>query len=76
MRLAFWRAGNDEAVVRRAVATPAPSVSTPSTALETGDLDLHALGHALMRKRGWIILPTLLALVLSLVAVNMITPRF
>ena len=29
-----------------------------------------------MRKRGWIILPTLLALVLSLVAVNMVTPRF
>ena len=48
----------------------------PSTASETGDLDLHALGHALMRKRGWIILPTLLALVLSLVAVNMVTPRF
>ena len=76
MRLAFWRAGNDEAVVRRAVAMPAPSVATPSTALATGDLDLHALGQALLRKRGWIILPTLLALVLSLVAVNMITPRF
>ena len=73
MRLAFWRAGNDEAVVQRAVATPAPSVSTAS---ETGDLDLHALGQALMRKRGWIILPTLLTLVLSLVAVNMVTPRF
>jgi len=76
MRLAFWRAGNDEAVVQRAVATPAPSVSTPLTASEAGDLDLRALGHALMRKRGWIIIPTLLALVLSLVAVNMVTPRF
>ena len=48
----------------------------PSTASATGDLDLHALGEALLRKRGWIILPTLLALVLSLVAVNMVTPRF
>ena len=76
MRLAFWRAGNDEAVVQRAVATPAPSVSTPLTASEAGDLDLRALGQALMRKRGWIIIPTLLALVLSLVAVNMVTPRF
>ena len=73
MRLAFWRAGNDEAVVQREVATPAPPVSMPSA---TGDLDLHALGQALLRKRGWIILPTLLALVLSLVAVNMVTPRF
>ncbi len=76
MRLAFWRAGNDEAVVQRVVATPAPSVSAPLTASEAGDLDLRALGQALMRKRGWIIIPTLLALVLSLVAVNMVTPRF
>ena len=76
MRLAFWREGNDEAVVQRVVATPAPSVSAPLTASEAGDLDLHALGHALMRKRGWIIIPALLALVLSLVAVNMVTPRF
>ena len=62
--------------VQRAVATPAPSALMPSMASEAGDLDLHALGQALMRKRGWIILPTLLALVLSLVAVNMVTPRF
>ena len=61
MRLAFWRAGKDEAVVQRAVATPAPAVSAPSTASEAGDLDLRALGQALMRKRGWIIVPTLLA---------------
>ena len=75
MRLAFWRAGKDNAVVQRAVARPAPSVAPPP-ASETGDLDLHALGQALMRKRRWIIIPTLLALVLSLVAVNMVTPRF
>ena len=29
-----------------------------------------------MRKRGWIIVPTVLALVLSLAAVNMVTPRY
>ncbi|XIA63077.1 GumC family protein [Bradyrhizobium sp. TZ2] len=75
MRLAFWRAGKDNAVAQRAVARPAPSVATPS-ASETGDLDLHALGQALMRKRRWIVIPTLLALALSLVAVNMVTPRF
>src|SRR5207302_7683358 len=40
------------------------------------DLDLQVLGHALMRKRSWIIVPTVLALVASLAAVNMITPRY
>ena len=85
MRLAFWRAGKDKAVVERAVARPAakpaPAVAKPAVAKqvaapETGDLDLHALGQALNRKRGWIIVPTVLALVLSLAAVNMITPRY
>ena len=96
MRLAFWRAGKDKAVVERALAKPAP-VGNPVAANavaakpvvaaksaapkqvaapETGDLDLHALGQALIRKRSWIIVPTVLALVLSLAAVNMITPRY
>ena len=39
-------------------------------------MDLHALGQALARKRGWIIVPTVLALVLSIAAVNLITPRY
>src|SRR5882757_5276002 len=43
---------------------------------ESGDLDLRALGQALLRKRGWIIVPTALALVLSVVAVNLVTPRY
>jgi uncharacterized protein involved in exopolysaccharide biosynthesis len=76
MRLAFWRAGNDKPVVQRAMARPAPSIPTPSAASETGDLDLHALGRALLRKRSWIIVPTVLALAASLTAVNMVTPRF
>ncbi len=42
---------------------PAPSAPKPVAASESGDLDLHALGQALMRKRSWIIVPTLLALV-------------
>jgi uncharacterized protein involved in exopolysaccharide biosynthesis/Mrp family chromosome partitioning ATPase len=37
---------------------------------------LRALGQALSRKRGWIIVPTLIALVLSVAIVNFITPRF
>ena len=76
MRLAFWRAGKDKPVVQRAMARPAPSAPKPVAASESGDLDLHALGGALMRKRGWIIVPTVLALVASLAAVNMVTPRF
>ena len=80
MRLAFWRAGKDEPVGQRAAVRPAPlapkPVATSSSAPLTGDLDLRALGHALMRKRGWIIVPTVLALVGSLTAVNMITPRY
>ena len=78
MRLAFWRAdkGEGKAVPQRAVARPATVVVEPVAALESGDLDLHVLGHALMRKRGWIIVPTILALVLSLAAVNMVKPRY
>lgn len=76
MRLAFWRAGKDKPVVQRAMARPAPPAPKPIATSESGDLDLHALGGALMRKRSLIIVPTVLALVASLAAVNMITPRF
>ncbi|WP_334388047.1 GumC family protein [Bradyrhizobium sp. AZCC 2262] len=76
MRLAFWRAGKDRPVVQRATARPAPSALKPVAASETGDLDLHALGQTLIRKRALIIVPTMLVLVASLAAVNMVTPRF
>src|SRR6201746_2414159 len=87
MRLAFWRAGKDKAnkpaaAARRAVAnttTPAPNPAPsykPADASESGELDLHALGQALARKRGWIIVPTVLAAVLSITAVNLVTPRY
>src|SRR5258708_30801849 len=76
MRLAFWRAGKDKPVVQRAMARPAPSAPKPVAASESGDLDRHALGQTLMHKRSLIIVPTVLALVASLAAVNMITPRF
>ncbi|GLH75805.1 LPS biosynthesis protein [Bradyrhizobium sp. SSBR45G] len=41
-----------------------------------GDLDIRLVGRALARKRGFILLPTLLALALAVTAVNMITPRY
>jgi len=98
MRLAFWRAGKDKAIIARAVskpkaevapkadkaevkveprieATPAPIV-TKQAQVEAGDIDLHALGAALARKRGWIVVPTVLALVASIAAVNLVTPRY
>ncbi len=76
MRLAFWRAGKDKALVQRALSKPAPAAAKPAAAPLSGDLDLSALGQALMRKRGWIIVPTVLAAVLSIAAVNLITPRY
>ena len=76
MRFAFWRAGKEKAIARRALSKPAPMVERPVAAPASGDLDLHALGRALKRKRGWIIVPTVLAAVLSMTVVNMVTPRY
>jgi uncharacterized protein involved in exopolysaccharide biosynthesis len=76
MRLAFWRAGKDKTVVQRAVSKPAPATYKPAAMAVAGDLDLRVLGQALLRKRVWIIVPTLLAAVLSIAAVNLVTPRY
>src|SRR6266849_3024410 len=81
MRLPFWRAGKDKAataepVVQTAISTPAPVAAKPAAAPESSDLDLHALGQALISKRSWIIVPTVLAAVLSITAVNFVTPRY
>lgn len=99
MRLAFWRAGKDKAVIERAVSKSKPAdapkieakieakveaklepkpapVVTKSAQVESGDIDLHALGAVLARKRGWIVVPTVLALVASLAVVNLVTPRY
>ncbi|WGS30749.1 Wzz/FepE/Etk N-terminal domain-containing protein [Bradyrhizobium sp. ISRA464] len=91
MQFAFWRRGKEKTVVQRALpksapvageavaARPASGSSTPiksAGASETGDLDLHVLGQALARRRGWIIVPTVLVFALSLAAVNIVTPRY
>src|SRR6202795_2680313 len=81
MRLPFGRAGKDtagteELVVRTAIATPAPFTGKPAAASESGDLDLRALGQALARNRGWVIVPTVLTAVLSIAAVNLVSPRY
>ena len=88
MRLAFWRAGKDSAgrakdktvargaVVQKAVPKPAAAPDRSAAAPSTGDIDLRALGQALARKKRWIIIPTLLAAALSIISVNLVTPRY
>src|SRR6195256_6356786 len=80
MRLAFWRAGKVKAAEQRAIPKkPAPALGyepAPPARFESGDRDLRPLGQALARERGWIIVPAALALVLSVVAVNLVTPRY
>src|SRR6202790_4862175 len=75
MRLAFGHMGKDKARLHRAVSKP-PASYKPPAASEAGDLDLRALGQALARNRGWIVVPTVLAAVLSIAAVNLVSPRY
>lgn len=68
-----------EAVMKPAAPKPAPdepAPDRPARPAEAADLDLHMLGRALARKRGWIIVPTVLVFAFSLAAVNVVTPRY
>jgi polysaccharide biosynthesis transport protein len=80
MRLALWRRGKERARAQEPAAQPAPTppvpAGKPAAVTDPGDIDLRALGAALSRKRGWIIVPTVLAALLSIMAVNLITPRY
>jgi polysaccharide biosynthesis transport protein len=86
MRLAFWRAGKNSASVERATNMPVEPKSAPAPKIsekpvvaalpQLGDLDLRALWRALRRRKMWVVIPTLLAAVMSLAAVNLITPRY
>ena len=73
MRLAFWRSG--KATMAPSHPKVAPTAHRPMAA-PAGELDFLAIGQAIARKRTWIIVPTILAAVLSVAAVNMITPRY
>jgi polysaccharide biosynthesis transport protein len=90
MRLAFWRTGEEEAQAAMGPWGPVPAfggsaavgmaseapVGRGLVATAAGDLDLRLLGEALSRRRKWIIGPTILAALLSIVAVNLISPRY
>jgi polysaccharide biosynthesis transport protein len=82
MRLAFWSEGRYRALVQKLVSRAAPAahrpapLRTPAAAFESGDLDLRALGQALLRNKNWIIVPTAVVAVLSIAAVNLVSPRY
>jgi uncharacterized protein involved in exopolysaccharide biosynthesis len=76
MRVALWRKAREKAQAAMAAAIPAPGPARQARANENGDIDLRALGDAIKRNRRWIIVPTVTALVLSLVTVNLITARY
>jgi len=61
---------------KKAVPKPAAAPDRSAAAPSTGDIDLRALGQALARKKRWIIIPTLLAAALSIISVNLVTPRY
>ncbi len=73
MRLGFWR--SDDPAPRVGAAAPAQASPRPN-ATAAGDLDLRSLGQALARKQLWIIVPTVLTALLSVIAVNLLTPRY
>jgi len=43
---------------------------------EPGSLDLRSVGHVLFERRMWVLGPTLVAAALTIVAVNLVTPRY
>jgi len=83
MRFAFWRRRKVEKSAEATVAAapavadrPKPGPVKAAPVFESGDLDLRAIGQVLLRKKFWIIGPTLAALGLSIFVVNAITPRY
>jgi succinoglycan biosynthesis transport protein ExoP len=86
MRFALWRKVKEMAQAAKPLLMPAPSPAKPADvsqaaasrpgASQSGEIDFRALGEALSRQRRWIIVPTVAALLLSLVIVNLITSRY
>lgn len=68
LKSAFSSRAKEEVTVDERSAMPASP--------QLGDLDLGALGRALLRKRMWVIVPTLVAAIGATVLVNFITPRY
>jgi uncharacterized protein involved in exopolysaccharide biosynthesis len=80
MRFASWRAVkntmSDLETKSGAISSSGPAASETVPNPESGDLDLRSIWRVLLRKKRLIIIPTLLAFALSLLIVNLITPRY
>jgi polysaccharide biosynthesis transport protein len=76
MRVALWRQAKEKVQAVMAAAIPAPAPPRQPRTSESGDIDLRALGDAIKRNRRWIVVPTVAALLLSLVTVNLIPSRY
>ena len=80
MRFAVWRSGKEKVQAEAVLAQPAPAPAElpakPVTSVAPGDIDLRVLGRALRDRRSWIIVPTMLALALSVATINLIAPRY
>src|SRR5258708_18546037 len=70
MRLKFWQSQPSPA------ARPAPRSVAVEPQPAAGDLDLRAIWQALVRRKAWILIPTVIAAALSFAAVNVISPRY
>jgi len=75
-RLAFWHREGRNTEARAALSEPVAAPAHTIGPTQAGDLDLRMLGEALARGKRWIIGPTMLAAVLSIIAVNLVTPRY
>jgi succinoglycan biosynthesis transport protein ExoP len=56
--------------------SPSPSPSTSTGPLANGELDLSALGATLLRKKWKILRPTILVALVTLLAVEVVTPKY
>ena len=53
-----------------------PQTPRPEQATEGNDLDLRVIWQTLLRRKQFVIIPTVSVLLLTLVIVNVITPRY
>src|SRR3569623_82641 len=78
MRVAYLRDRLKGAVgaFRRYMAPATAPAAKPVPKPRLGDLDLRVIWQALVDKRKWVLVPTAVVFVLSMAAVNVITPRY
>jgi uncharacterized protein involved in exopolysaccharide biosynthesis/Mrp family chromosome partitioning ATPase len=75
MRLKFWQRQPEQSPPEPPKLAPAGVVAAEPQPVP-GDLDLRAIWQALVRRKAWILIPTVVAAALSFAAVNVISPRY